>query len=175
MLWANGRYRPHRFHSKKRQPAQIAARLRFGVALFLFPVFTLCFDPCFRFDLAVTPIGGLAVDLDAMSHMFRQKASPGEDRAPLRPGHGQCAQQLRYGWAGSRLTGSRTCEIPSDHMNDEKDDRRQTPPTAHVSERKTYVAPTLNIYGNLQQITAAVGVNGQKDGGSGMKNIRSLP
>ena len=36
--------------------------------------------------------------------------------------------------------------------------------------RKTYASPQLVMYGNISQITRAVGKNGTADGGGGMNN-----
>lgn len=42
-----------------------------------------------------------------------------------------------------------------------------TPPEAgHTSPKKQYEAPRLEVYGNIQQITRAIGADGHGDGGA---------
>jgi hypothetical protein len=53
--------------------------------------------------------------------------------------------------------------------------QQPVPPAPAVAKRQRYERPTVTIYGNLQQITGAVGVTGGKDGGAGMKNVRTSP
>jgi hypothetical protein len=60
-------------------------------------------------------------------------------------------------------------------MDDRKSPQQRPAPTQKVTNRKRSFAPVLTIYGNLQAITTAVGVTSNKDGGSGMKNVRSQP
>ncbi len=45
------------------------------------------------------------------------------------------------------------------------DTKRESPPPE--GGRKAYLRPELRIYGNLSQITSAVGRTGAADGGSG--------
>ena len=58
---------------------------------------------------------------------------------------------------------------------DQEDDHPQPQPVPEVAKRKPYVAPTLTLYGNLQQIVGMVGTTGIKDGAFGVMNVRTSP
>jgi hypothetical protein len=63
-------------------------------------------------------------------------------------------------------------------MDEPKDNLRPTEPVSEAPEKKTrnrYVAPSLTIYGNLQQLTGTIGLTNNTDGGSGMKYKYTAP
>jgi hypothetical protein len=63
-------------------------------------------------------------------------------------------------------------------MDDEpKEDLQSTEsvPEAPVQKKRKYVAPTLTVYGNLQQLTGTIGLTNNADGGSGMKYKYTAP
>jgi hypothetical protein len=39
--------------------------------------------------------------------------------------------------------------------------------------KKPYSKPSLTIYGNVQELTKTRGTNGNKDGATGMKSVRT--